>query len=90
MRINNQLEQNMLSRFCKNIFILTIFTISSYISADSLDSIVLRSEFTMVDSEKNDRQEELINKGYILGKDFIVVQDPKNKKIYNISPITNK
>ena len=36
------------------------------------------------------RQEELINKGYILGKDFIVVQDPKNKKIYNISPITNK
>ena len=36
------------------------------------------------------RQEELINKGYILGKDFIVVQDPKNKKMYNISPITNK
>ena len=35
------------------------------------------------------RQEELIDKGYILGKDFIVVQDPKNKKMYNISPITN-
>jgi hypothetical protein len=36
------------------------------------------------------RQEELIKKGYILGKDFIVVQDLRNKKMYNISPITNK
>jgi hypothetical protein len=34
------------------------------------------------------RQEELIKKGYVLGKDFTVVQDPKNKKMYNISPIT--
>lgn len=32
------------------------------------------------------RQEELIKKGYVLGKDFTVVQDPTNKKIYNISP----
>lgn len=44
--------------------------------------------FGVVKAKK--RQEELINKGYILGKDFIVVQDPKNKKMYNISPITNK
>jgi hypothetical protein len=36
------------------------------------------------------RQEELIKKGYVLGKDFTVVQDPKNKKMYNISPITNE
>jgi len=34
------------------------------------------------------RQQELIKKGYVLGKDFTVVQDPKNKKMYNISPIT--
>jgi len=34
------------------------------------------------------RQEELINRGYVLGKDFTVVQDPKNKIMYNISPIT--
>jgi len=34
------------------------------------------------------RQQELINRGYVLGKDFTVVQDPKNKIMYNISPIT--
>jgi predicted transcriptional regulator len=32
------------------------------------------------------RQEELIKKGYELGKDFIVVQDRTNKKIYIITP----
>lgn len=36
------------------------------------------------------RQEELIKKGYVLGKDFTVIQDPKNKKMFNISPITDK
>ena len=36
------------------------------------------------------RQQELIKKGYVLGKDFTVVQDPKNKKMYNISPITEE
>jgi hypothetical protein len=36
------------------------------------------------------RQTELIEKGYVLGKDFTVVQDSKNKKMYNISPIINK
>jgi len=34
------------------------------------------------------RQQELINRGYKLGKDFTVVQDPNNKIMYNISPIT--
>ena len=33
------------------------------------------------------RQQELINRGYKLGKDFTVVQDPNNKIMYNISPI---
>ena len=33
------------------------------------------------------RQEELIEKGYELGKHFTVVQDPNNKIMYNISPI---
>lgn len=36
------------------------------------------------------RQTELIEKGYVLGKDFTVIQDPKNKKMFNISPITDK
>lgn len=32
------------------------------------------------------RQEELIKKGYELDKDFTVIQDRTNKKMYIISP----
>ena len=33
-------------------------------------------------------QQSLIDKGYELGKDFTVVQDRKNPKMYNISPVS--
>jgi len=35
-------------------------------------------------------QQSLIDKGYELGKDFTVVQDRKNPKMYNISPVSEE
>ena len=36
------------------------------------------------------RQQSLIKQGYELGKDFVVIRDRSNPKMYNISPISNE
>jgi hypothetical protein len=53
---------------------------------ENLPPITKSAVLGLVKAKK--RQEELIKKGYVLGKDFTVVQDPKNKKMYNISPVS--